>query len=117
MTIRDVVRVTAAHYGVTVAQVLGGSRPPRLVEARAMAMFLARRLLRASYPEIGRELGKHHTTVLAAVAKAHGRLMDDPVFVRHAVVVTRALRAREPQVLDLGDISGELADLMGGHSS
>lgn len=50
------------------ADFIGPSREQHLVFPRMLAMYLARCLTSASYPEIGRQFGgRHHTTVMNAV--------------------------------------------------
>ncbi len=58
-----------AKYGVTLGQLNGRSRHREIVRARQFAMYLCRGL-GMSYPAIGRVFGgRHHTTVMWAVAK------------------------------------------------
>jgi chromosomal replication initiation ATPase DnaA len=46
---------------------MGSSREKAATTARAVAMYLARRHTRMSFPEIGRAIGhKNHSTVIAA---------------------------------------------------
>lgn len=66
ITITDVQAVVAAHYRVTLADLRGPSRARHLVRARHMAMALAYSATRHSYPVIGREFRRHHTTVIHA---------------------------------------------------
>ena len=50
--------------------VLGGKRRPDLVLARQVAMYISRRKLGLSYPELGRAFGgKDHSTVIYAIKK------------------------------------------------
>lgn len=49
-----------------------------MVTARHVAMYLARTLTRASYPELGRAFGnRHHTTVISAVASVESLRAKD----------------------------------------
>lgn len=60
--------VAEAHH-VTRGDVLGRGRTKRVAQARH-AVMRALRDMGMSYPEIGRLLGRDHTTVLAALRKA-----------------------------------------------
>ena len=81
-----VVAVTAAHFAVSPAQVTGSERGRDVVRARMVAAWLLRQDGR-SYPEIGRALGKDHTTVMHAVKRV------DAVegLTAHALVIRGAL--------------------------
>ncbi|MBQ1264278.1 MAG: chromosomal replication initiator protein DnaA, partial [Oscillospiraceae bacterium] len=46
-------------------------------EARQVAMYLIRKNLNLSLPEIGREFGRDHTTVMHALSKVE-QLLADP---------------------------------------
>lgn len=76
-------QVAAAHYGVTVGELLDSGRGSTqkgragaAVRARGAAMWLARELTHASLPEIGRAFGRHHTTVMTVVRKVADRIRD-----------------------------------------
>lgn len=67
----DMQRITllvAAHYGVPLGYLVGshpGRRiPPKLVESRRVAMYLAREATGCSYPAIGRFFSVKHSTVV-----------------------------------------------------
>lgn len=71
----DVIVASAEHFGTTVEMILGPDRHLSVAEARHVAMFICkRRLLRLSYPEIGRAFQRDHTTVMSAVEKLEGFL-------------------------------------------
>jgi chromosomal replication initiator protein len=56
----------------------GKSRQRQLTLARQVAMYVARKHLGASLPEIGRAFGgRDHTTVLSSVRKVSGLLASD----------------------------------------
>ncbi len=58
----------ADAYGVTPADLTGPSRSSSIVRARSVAMYAARELTDASYPEIGRAFGdRDHSTVVRIV--------------------------------------------------
>jgi chromosomal replication initiation ATPase DnaA len=61
-----IIRRIAKAYGVKVSDLRGPKRWPGLLRARKQA-YRECRLAGASYPEIGRALHRHHTTVMHAV--------------------------------------------------
>jgi chromosomal replication initiation ATPase DnaA len=64
-----IVRVAEAH-GVTLGDVLGYSRRAYIVAARRAAMHALRDECGYSLCQIGRLLGRHHTTVMHALRVA-----------------------------------------------
>lgn len=70
ITAKQILDISADHFGFTVDELCGPSRRRPLVIARQMAMYLFRELTDYSYPAIGREFGdRDHTTVIHAVEK------------------------------------------------
>jgi chromosomal replication initiation ATPase DnaA len=65
---RRIIEAAAAHFNVTVADVLGPSRLRRLVEARHVAMWLLREMRGFSLPRIAKYLHRgDHTTALHGI--------------------------------------------------
>lgn len=74
--IREIQRIVALQYGVTVNDIVSARRTADVVRARQVAMYLARHMTPISLPEIGRRFGdRDHTTALFAVRKIT-RLLD-----------------------------------------
>ncbi|MHB8246547.1 MAG: chromosomal replication initiator protein DnaA [Acidimicrobiales bacterium] len=70
ITAKQIIEMSAAHFGFAVEELCGPSRRRPLVIARQIAMYLFRELTDYSYPAIGREFGdRDHTTVIHAVEK------------------------------------------------
>ena len=62
--------IDAASSLLRPEEVLGNGRRPQLVLARQIAMYVCRRRLGLSYPELGRMFGgRDHSTVVHAVKK------------------------------------------------
>ena len=69
--------VVCASTGISRAEVTGDKRSRAIVQARHLAMYLARELTDISLPQIGERFGgRDHTTVLHAVDKV-GKLMHE----------------------------------------
>jgi chromosomal replication initiator protein len=68
-TVHEIKRAVCAHFGVTQAELTGRGRCRSISLPRHIAMYLARDLTLASYPDIGRDFSRDHSTVIAAVLK------------------------------------------------
>jgi chromosomal replication initiator protein len=55
------------HFGIRARELRSATRSPRVTIPRQIVMYLLRRHCALSYPEIGRRLGRHHTTALHSV--------------------------------------------------
>ncbi|MDQ0223486.1 chromosomal replication initiator protein DnaA [Streptococcus moroccensis] len=65
-------------YGVSVKEIKGTKRVQNIVQARQVAMYLARELTDNSLPKIGKEFGnRDHSTVLHAYNKIKAALAKD----------------------------------------
>jgi chromosomal replication initiator protein len=65
-----IIELTAAHYNLTVDELIGRRRTKAVADARHVAMFLMREDLAMSLPQIGQQFGgRDHTTVAHAIEK------------------------------------------------
>lgn len=79
LTMPDILKRTADHFGVKPDDVRGKGRRQELVVPRQIAMYLIRELTTHSYPEIGEYFtGRDHSTVMYAVQKIQGLTETDP---------------------------------------
>ena len=79
ITTEQVLKAVASYYGVKIADLKSPRRHKSIAAPRAVAMYLARMHTKESYPDLGRAFGgKHHTTVISAVAKTTKKLTSDP---------------------------------------
>jgi chromosomal replication initiator protein len=62
-------RETARFYKVAVEDLRADRRTKQLAHARQVAMYLARKLTRSSFPEIAGRFNKDHSTVISSVRK------------------------------------------------
>jgi len=74
VTLGDIETVVASFFGITPADLHSSRRTHTVSLARAIAMHLARRHTRMSYPEIGRFMGKNHSSVVLAVQRVEKML-------------------------------------------
>ncbi|MFO8150555.1 MAG: chromosomal replication initiator protein DnaA [Trueperaceae bacterium] len=92
LTMPDILRVTAKHFGVEVDDLRSKGRRQELVQARQVAMFLIREMTSHSYPEIGQFFGgRDHSTVMYAVQKVGEHAGDDGDLSRHIRQIQDAL--------------------------
>ena len=70
ITLQRIQKVVAAHFRISVDELLSKSNARHFSLPRQIAMYISKNLTKHSYPEIGRAFGgKHHTTVMHSVAK------------------------------------------------
>ena len=78
VTVDLILSAVAETTGVSVTEITGDKRSRQVVDARHLAMYLARELTDASLPKIGDRIGgRDHTTVLHAVEKIAKLMRED----------------------------------------
>jgi chromosomal replication initiator protein len=78
VTIDVILSAVAESTGISVTEITGDKRSRAIVEARHLAMYLARELTDSSLPKIGERIGnRDHTTVLHAVEKIAKLMQED----------------------------------------
>ncbi len=95
VTLADIEAAVAAFFGITPADLHSSRRTRTISLARTVAMFLGRRKTTMSYPEIGRYMGKNHSSVVLSVQRME-RLLHDGLDVQWtAPAGPKAMPARE----------------------
>jgi chromosomal replication initiator protein len=70
ISIEEVIRAVAKHYGLTAGELKSPKRAKPIARARQVAMYLCRELTSESFPEIGSRFGgRDHATVIHGVNK------------------------------------------------
>ena len=78
MDLRTLQEVVASHFHLSLPELTAPRRTQGVVVPRQIAMYLARELLKCSYPEIARAFGgRDHTTVMHAHRKITRELASD----------------------------------------
>ena len=90
MTIREIQAAVSRAFGVTGIDLLSRRQDIRVARPRQVAVWLARHLTPCSLSEIGREFGRDHTSVGAAISRIDTLLASDKAF---AAVVWRLMDA------------------------
>ncbi|WP_105353542.1 MULTISPECIES: DnaA ATPase domain-containing protein [Pirellulaceae] len=89
VSLRNIASMTAKYFRVKVADMKGSSRRQSIVQARSVAMLLARQLTEESLKAVGKHFGgRDHTTVMHAVSSMEAKLKKD-VALREAVLELR----------------------------
>jgi len=92
LSIEDVKRLTAAYYGVQVADIESKSRQRNFVLPRQVAIFLSKTLLARSYPQIGQRFKRDHTSCVHAVQKITRLMESNPDFAVEVDALRQAIR-------------------------
>jgi chromosomal replication initiator protein len=78
LSVEQVVGAVCAHFGLTPEDIFSAGRRHDLVFARQVAMFLCRRHMGLSFPELGRAFGgRDHSTALYSCRKIEQLQRDD----------------------------------------
>jgi chromosomal replication initiation ATPase DnaA len=72
-----VLQETAKAFGFTAEDLRSARKPRKLAACRRVACFLLHDQLGLSYPEIGRVLERHHTSVLYNVVTVRKEMLGD----------------------------------------
>jgi len=84
-SLRKINEAAAACYSVTYNDLISARRQRPVVLSRALAVYVAKESTTASFPMLGRHLGKRvHTTVLKAYQRAREIYESDPCFAANA---------------------------------
>jgi chromosomal replication initiator protein len=74
ITVGDIEAAVAIYFGIAPADLHSTRRTRTVSVARMVAMFLARRHTQMSFPEIGRFMGKNHSSVVLACQRMESLL-------------------------------------------
>lgn len=92
ITVQEIMELVASHYDLPVRELTGKRRTSRLVEARHVAMALAREKTDLSLAEIGKEFGgRDHGTVINACRKIATKVETNSATRRNLDFLRRSL--------------------------
>jgi chromosomal replication initiator protein len=78
VSVEEIQKKVSAHYSVKLSEMSSSNRTRQAALPRQVAMYLAKKLTRMSFPEIGKSFGgRNHTTVLHACKKIEEALKGD----------------------------------------
>jgi chromosomal replication initiator protein len=90
-SVEDILRAVCHHFHLRSSELLGGDRHKTTALARHVAMYLCKKRLSVSFPELGRAFGKDHTTVMSAVRKVQTLRDRDPEVRAHLEAIEKKL--------------------------
>ena len=73
-TVRSIMCEVADKYGLCLVDLIGPSRERKLAWPRQEIFWRCANETKASLPQIGRELGRDHTTVIHGIRKHQARI-------------------------------------------
>jgi chromosomal replication initiator protein len=83
LAISTVRKAVCDYYNLTKQQITSANRTKNISNARQIAMYLCRKLLDATYDDIGREFGgRDHSTVMSAIASVENKIKTDPLYLK-----------------------------------
>jgi len=110
-TLRQIAAATARQFGLKVAQLRGRSRSHSVVQARAMAVYMARRWTNQSLKQIGEYFGgRDHSTVLHACRRIEGLLTSDAAVRLALDQISRQLQATQSRPGDEQEDCGKTVE-------
>jgi len=93
LSIENIIRVVAEHFGLTPNDLRGKKRTQNIVFARQLGMFISRETTDYSTTELGQEFGgRDHTTVIHSIEKIKGKLLIDPTLETTIDSLKRAIK-------------------------
>ena len=93
VSIADIQRAVVAHYGLRIEDMTSDRRGSSVARPRQVAMWLAARLSRSSFPVIGHSFHRDHTTVMYAAKKVPELMNEDAEFAAESETIMGGLRA------------------------
>ncbi|MBQ1483225.1 MAG: chromosomal replication initiator protein DnaA [Erysipelotrichaceae bacterium] len=83
LAIPTVRKAVCDYYNLTKQQITSANRTKSISNARQIAMYLCRKLLDATYDDIGREFGgRDHSTVMSGIASVEKKIKTDPLYLK-----------------------------------
>lgn len=103
---RTIIRVVAEHYGMTRDQMLAKTRKPSFTQPRQVAMLLTRLNTGMSYPAIGREFKRDHSSVMHGCEVIEEELTACLVLQRDVAAIRQRLSTmtEEPSCPHCGEV-------------
>lgn len=95
-SVADIQRAVCGHFRLSNSELLSKDRHKSVAFARQVAMYLCRRRLKCSFPELGRAFGnRDHTTVLSAVRRVESLKNSDPQVAAHLEAIEKKLASSD----------------------
>ncbi len=83
LAISTVRKAVCDYYNLTKQQITSANRTKNISNARQIAMYLCRKLLDATYDDIGQEFGgRDHSTVMSSISSVEKKIKTDPLYLK-----------------------------------
>ena len=73
----NIIRIVAQTMGITIEELVGPRRKPKVNEARELAIYTIRTLCQISYPAIASYFNRNHSTMIISYKKMQEKLTKD----------------------------------------
>ena len=95
VSFEDIARVVCDHFSLRPADLRSKRRTKNIAGPRQVSMYLCRRLMHASFPQIGELFGRDHSTVIHATTVTERRIKDNTAYQAVIEQLERAARGEE----------------------
>ncbi len=83
LSISSVRKAVCDYYNLTKQQITSANRTKNISNARQIAMYLSRKMIDATYDDIGQEFGgRDHSTVMSACETVEKKIKSDPLYLK-----------------------------------
>jgi chromosomal replication initiator protein len=93
-TCEEVMKAVCEHFSLRPQDLRSKRRTRNVALPRQLAMYLCRKLVGASYPQLGELFGRDHSTVMHAVDVTERRIKEDPSFQATVEQIERSIRGQ-----------------------
>ncbi len=92
VTIDKILHTVSSHFGVSTDDLKSRKRNNSVSAARHIAVYLIKNLTTCSFPAIGREFNRDHTTIMNSIDAVEKRLAAEPTFEAELNDLIRSIR-------------------------
>lgn len=93
--VRQIQTVVCETFGISLIDMLSERRSRSVACARMAAFYLCRELTTQSWPELGRQFGRHHTTILIGASRFRDRMTADSNLAAQVAAARRILQEND----------------------
>ncbi len=92
ITMDSIIEEVAGSYRVSPSEIKSNSRTKTVSEARHVSVYIIRELLKSSYKEIGKELGRKHSTIITSYQKIKNEIQKDDILATRIKMIIEKLK-------------------------
>jgi chromosomal replication initiation ATPase DnaA len=81
-------------YGIVDAVLNDNQKSKTISEARHVAVWFMRRFMKMSYPELGREIARDHSSVISAIHRIDRQIQTQPLLCSRIASIADKLRVK-----------------------